>query len=298
MISVDMNRLLQFVKVVKAGNISRAAESLGVPKSILSRNLALLEREVGQQLVYRTTRQFHLTESGHVLFEAAQQGLGSIERSLEDLHISEKEISGTIRITAPDDVGVLVLMRIIDEFSKMYPKIHFEIIYTNETLDLVAEGIDVAVRVGVLKNSSLKRRHAGRVELILVAAPSLLNLQGKAIALEHLTNIPAVGFSKKGRNLLWSLQSGTQKVQMKMKASMIANNYLAVCDLVVRGHGVGFVPRFLCEPYLKSGELIHILKSWRNDGVPIQIVLPGQKETQKRIKIFSDFCAKKLAETF
>lgn len=298
MIQIDMNRLLQFMKIVDAGNISRAAQGLGVPKSVVSRNLALLEKEVGQQLVYRTTRQFHLTASGRLLYEGAKSGFAEIQNSLTGITSSEEEISGSIRITAPDDIGVYVLTGVLSDFKKLYPKISFEVIYTNEVLDLVAEGIDVAIRPGRLKNGTLRQRNAGYIEMILVAAPALLELFDSLQTPESLISLPTIGFGTTLRGQQWRLQSGKNKVSLKIKPSIAANNYLAVCDLVARGHGIGFVPRFLSDQHLKSGKLIHVLKSWRGEGAPIQIVLPGQKEIPRRIKIFSDFCAKKLQEVF
>jgi len=298
MVPIDMNRLLQFVKVVDAGNISRAARGLGVPKSIVSRNLALLEKEVGQQLVYRTTRQFRLTATGRLLYEGAKSGFSEIQNSLTGIMSSEDEISGSIRITAPDDIGVYVLTGVLSDFKKLYPKVSFEIIYTNDVLDLVAEGIDVAIRPGRLKDSTLRQRKAGYIEMILVAAPALLELFDSLQTPESLTGIPTVGFGTNLRTQQWRLLTGKEKLTVKIKPAITANNFLVVCDLVVRGHGVGFVPRFLADPHLKSGKLIHVLKSWRGEGAPVQIVLPGQKEIPRRIKIFSDFCAKKLQEFF
>ncbi len=298
MIPIDMNRLLQFVKVVESGNISRAARGLGVPKSVVSRNLSLLEKEVGQQLVYRTTRQFQLTAAGRLLYEGAKNGFSEIQNSLIGITSSEEEISGTIRITAPDDIGVYVMTGVLSDFKKLYPKISFEILYTNEILDLVAEGIDVAIRPGRLKDSSLRQRKAGSIEMIIVTAPEMLESLNSLSGPDGLTAFPCVGFGTTLRGQQWRLQSGKTKLSLKIKPAMVANNFLAVCDLVVRGHGVGFVPRFLAEPHLRSGKLVHVFKSWRGEGAPIQIVFPTQKEIPRRIKTFSDFCVKKLQEVF
>lgn len=296
--TIDMNRLFQFVRVVEAGNISRAAKGLDVPKSIVSRNLALLEREVGQQLVYRTTRRFHLTESGRVLYEGAKSGFLGIESALNGLSRAEEEISGSIRITAPDDIGVHLLTGLLVEFKNLYPKIVFDIIYTNQILDLVAEGIDIAVRAGGLKDSSLRQRKAGNIEMILVAAPSFLDRHSLITKIEDISSSPTIGFGASLKSRTWWLQSGKSKMAVKIKPVMTANNFLAVCDLVVRGYGVGYIPRFICEPHLQSGALIHVLKSWRNEGEPLHLVLPGQKELPRRLKIFSDFLVKRLLEIF
>lgn len=295
---IDLNRIYQFIRIVEAGNISRAAGVLGVPKSMVSRNLALLEREIGQQLVYRTTRQFHLTETGRQLFEVAKPNLSQIEDSLEQLQYSKEEVAGSIRITAPDDIGIHVLTEIFDEFKKTYPKVNFEIYYSTEILDLVAEGIDVAIRIGNLKDSSLRKRQVGFVEIILVASADFLKAQNRSVTLENILELPTVSFGRKSRTQQWHLQSKEEKISLRIQPTMMANNYMAVCDLVMRGHGVGFLPKFLCEPHLKSGALVQILKPWSNAESPIQLLLPGQKETPKRIRVFSDFCIQKLSKIF
>ncbi len=153
--SFDLNRTYYFIKIVEAGNISKAAGILNEPKAKLSRNLALLESELGVQLVYRTTRQFKLTEAGMIFYQNSKDHLNALVAASTTLKDNDEQISGLLRITAPDDIGIHVVTRIINDFSAVYPLVQFDLIYTNDMLDIVKLGVDLAFRVGGLKDSSL-----------------------------------------------------------------------------------------------------------------------------------------------
>lgn len=172
--NIDLNKIIDFVRVVDLGNFTRAAEVMNERKAKLSRNLAILEKELGVQLVYRTTRQFKLTEIGQQFYLESKKNIESIETSLLKVQNKEEAIQGKIKITAPDDLGRLVITPLIHEFCLQYPKIDFEINYTNQFLDIVKLGIDVAFRIGKMKDSSLLFKKAGHIELILVASPKYL----------------------------------------------------------------------------------------------------------------------------
>lgn len=295
-ITLDFNRSYWFVRIVDAGNITRAAELLNEPKAKLSRNLALLEQELGVQLVYRTTRQFKLTEAGLSFYQKAKSHIEGILEAANELGEEKSEISGLIKITAPDDIGIFVTTKIISEFSSIYPKISFELIYSNDVLDLVKLGVDLAIRIGNLKDSTLIQKRVGHVKFILVASPKYLNKNQGITTPEELSHHQTVGFSSK--NNTWELISKNKKKSIKLKHRYIANNLIAIRDLALSGHGIAFVPAFLCEGYISNGDLIHVLKSWGDEGSPVQIAIPHQKNISKKMRTFMDFMAKKLSENF
>lgn len=291
---MDFNKLYQFLRIVEAGNISRAALALKLPKSQVSRNLSLLEQSLGHQLVYRTTRNFELTSNGRELYEKSKVAYQTIQSSLDHLHVAQTELSGTLRLTAPDDIGIHILNPILDQFRKLHPKVQLEAIYTHETLNLVSEGIDVAIRVGRLKDSSLKKRHAGQVELILVCAPQYLKICGNLLNPEKISELETLAFYTKKKSIQWHLQSPSGKLTLNIKPSIAINNYSAICDFAVRGYGIGLIPNFLCEPHIKSGALVHLLKSWKSAEVPLQLVTPHQKNVSTLTKTFVQFFAEKM----
>ena len=295
-IAFDFNRSYWFVKIVDAGNITRAAELLNEPKAKLSRNLALLEQELGVQLVYRTTRQFKLTDAGLTFYQKAKNHVDGILEAANQLNEEKFEISGSIKITAPDDVGVFVITKIISEFSSLYPKVSFDLIYSNEVLDLVKLGVDVAVRMGSLKDSTLIQKRAGNVKFILVASPKYLDRSSAISAPDDLYHHQTVGFSSKTNT--WDLISKSKTKTIKLKHKYVANNFFAIRDLAVNNHGIAFLPAFLCESLISSGELVHVLRHWGDEGSPIQIAIPHQKNISKKLRVFMDVLYKKLSENF
>jgi LysR family transcriptional regulator for bpeEF and oprC len=294
--SVDLNRAYWFVKIIDAGNISRAAEIYQEPKAKLSRALALLEAELGIQLVYRTTRQFKLTDSGLVFYRSCKEHIEGMLTAVADLKKEGQEISGHLKITAPDDIGVYVLNKIIDEFSALYPKVTFEMIYTNQILDLVKLGVDVAIRIGQMKDSTLIQKRVGMVSSILVASPRYLSKNPRVSTPDDLIHHHTIGFSSRAG--AWDLISRNKKKKVNLKHKAIANNYIAIKDLTLQGHGIAYIPRFLCGPHLSNGELVQVLKNWTDEGSPIQIAVPHQKNISRKSRLFMDFASKRLSQYF
>ena len=295
MISVDLNRIQDFLRIVELGNITRAAEATGERKAKLSRNLALLEKELGVQLVYRTTRQFNLTEEGTQFYRQMKQYFMALESAIAHLTARDEAIEGKIRITAPEDIGNHIVSDIVSEFSKANPGISFDIIYTNQVLDLVKLGVDVAFRVGPLRDSSILQKKVGLIDFVLAASPGYLE---KALVLSQLDDLErhsTIGFFGSGK-LSWTMHSQGTKRSLSINPRVVANNYLTIRDLTIRGLGVSFLPRFLAQPYLDSGELVHVLRQWRNEGVTLHLVMPGQKNVAERIRRFFDYSAKRLTE--
>lgn len=295
--AVDLNRLVDFVKIIDFGNITRAAEGLGEPKAKLSRSLALLESELNVQLVYRTTRQFQLTDAGRELYRNAKPQLAELESALHGISHQKEKVEGLLRVTAADDIGSHLVTPLVAAFRRQYPSVDFELIYTNEYLDLVKLGVDLAFRVGNLKDSSMIRKVLGKTEMILVASPEYL---AKAPALESLSDLAkheTIAFTG-GDPGIWKFtsKSGTQTV--KVKPRLHANHFPAIRDLALQHFGVAFVPRFLCERPLASGDLVSVLKSMRSEGFPLQIVMPGGKNPPLRIKRFFEFAAREFPKHF
>lgn len=158
--SINLNRLEIFVTVVDTGSFSKASLARGVPKSSISRQIRLLEEELGVNLIYRTTRKLELTHDGKKLYKEAKIGLGHLTQIFNDLKKSEEEIEGKLRFTCPYDMGVVVMTKILSELKTEFPKMHFDVILTNDQLDLVKESIDMALRIGILKDSQYRQNES------------------------------------------------------------------------------------------------------------------------------------------
>ena len=295
--NIDLNKTYFFIKIVEAGNISRAAELLNEPKAKLSRNLALLEEELGVQLVYRTTRQFKLTEAGMSFYQNSKDHMDALIQASSNLRDNEEQVSGLLRVTAPDDIGVHVVTKIINEFSTIYPQVTFELIYTNEMLDLVKLGVDVAFRVGHLKDSSIIQKKMANIEFFLASSPKYLHRNESLTDVEQLSQHETIGFLPSSASG-WKISSRNKKKTLKLKHKITANNFLVIRDLIKDGHGVGYLPKFLCHSQLASGEIVQILKQWGDEGSPLHIAVPHQKKISSKVRAFMDFASKKCLEYF
>lgn len=293
----DLNQVRNYVRLVQAGSFTKAAEVLKQPKSRVSRHLAALEKELGLQLVYRTTRQFQLTEVGRAFYERARGLVEGLEALSSELVENTSEVSGLIKITAADDVGVRQLPAVLDEFSKLYPQVRFELLLSQSYVDLVKESVDVAIRIGTLKDSSLRVRRIGTVKNIFVATPGLLERYRQWDDLSSLESLPFIGMTSYPKIEFW--RSGDlKKFSIKPKMIFTANNPTFQVQMALLGKGVTFVPEFLVQEHLQSGRLVHIHKNMRGNEVPISLVMPEQKEVSLKVKKFSEFAIKKLKELF
>lgn len=292
---LDLNQIRIFVKLVQAGSFTKAAAVLRQPKSRVSRRLASLEKELGVQLIYRTTRQFQLTEMGRTYYERAQGLVEGLESLSNELSEATTEVAGLIKVTASDDMGVNVLPVLLDEFSKQHPLVRFEIFLSQAYVDLVKESVDVAIRIGHLRDSNLKVRKVGFVKNIMVATPGFLERHRHWEDLSQLDSIPFVGFSSSPKLELLRGAEG-KRLTIKPIFSFTSNNPAMLVELALLGKGIAFVPEFLCAEYVRTGRLVHIHKTLRSPEVPISIVTPEQKETPLKVKKFTEFVAKRIKE--
>jgi LysR family transcriptional regulator, regulator for bpeEF and oprC len=292
---LDLNRTYFFLKIIEAGNISKAAALLHEPKAKLSRHLALLEEELGVQLVYRTTRQFKLTEAGRIYYQSSKEHMEALVQASLSLNKEGEEISGLLKITAPDDIGLHVVSKIIHEFAGIYPKVSFELQFTNEVLDLVKLGIDVAFRVGHFKDSTLIQKKVATVPFLVASSRKYLEKRPVLHDVDKLSSHETLGLIS-GQASGWRLHSKNKKKLVKLEHKILANNFMVIKDLVKEGHGIGYLPKFLCRNELNNGEVVQILKQWGDEGAPLQLVVPSQRKISPKVRSFMDFAAKKCQE--
>ncbi|MEK2687885.1 LysR family transcriptional regulator [Bdellovibrio sp. GT3] len=294
---LDLNQIRTFVKLVQAGSFTKAAEVLHQPKSRVSRRLAALERDLGIQLVYRTTRQFQLTDAGRAYYERSRGLVEGLESLSAELSEEVADVSGWLRITASDDLGVLHLPDVLAEFSKQHPRVRFEVLLSQAYVDLVKESIDVAVRIGILKDSSLRVKKVATLKSILVASPGFLERYRQAEDIDSLGSVPFLGLGSQPKLELWRLSDG-KKVSVKVEPVFLANNPNMVLQMAVQGRGIAMIPEFIAAEQIRQGRLVHIHRGLRGQEIPVSLVSPEQREVSLKTKKFIDFAAKRLKEKF
>jgi DNA-binding transcriptional LysR family regulator len=295
--TVDLNQILTFVKVVDSGSFTKAAAVLNQPKSRISRRLAALEKALGAQLLYRTTRQMQLTETGKDYYRRCAPLIQDLENANNTLTTKSEQLSGVLRVTTPEDYGKNILAPLIDEFLKLHPKMKIEVVLAGAYLDLIKEAIDVAIRIGTLKDASMKSKKLSSIKSIVVASPAFLEKNVAITKPEHLSHVPCIDFStadfSKSKKQQWKLIKDSpkddQEAKVKIFGAVSANSPEFVYHLALLGRGVAMVPEFLCEQAINDGKLIHLLKSWTSEPIPVHLLTPAQKEVPAKTRAFMDF---------
>lgn len=280
---MDLNQLVVFVRVIDCGSFTKAARLLKQPKSRVSRKIATLEEELKTSLLYRSTRQLSPTEAGWKLYHRCRNQIYELEAAASTLQENAQEVSGVLKLTVPEDLGIALLSPVISEVQLLYPQLRIDLHLSNQVVDLVREGVDLAIRIGELEDTSLKTRLLGHIQLILVASPSYLKQAPPIHHWDDLPKHPALVFSTEGEEPHWTIRSNHPKV---------------VLDLALAGKGIALLPEFLCIDSLKDGSLQQVLKPYSTQRTPIQFVWPSQKEVSPKVRSFISIGMKRLSQYY
>lgn len=295
---IDLNKLNVFRELALSGSFTKAAIKLKSPKSRVSRIISSLEKELGVQLIHRTTRQFQLTGPGMHLSEHLNGMMSELSSTLEATISQTQEISGPIRITSPDDISTELLGKYCYEFNSLYPQVNFTIFSSTTVIDLVDQKIDIAIRVGKAKDSSMIQKPLGKVELTLVMSPGFFQ-KHPLKNIDELQKIPYLTYEGIGQKpLTYKMTYKNQSKSLKFNPVFSSNNFFLIRDMVLKGVGAAYIPTFLVRDAMAKGELISVFKEWKVEGLPIQILFPPQKEISARVRKFVDFITPKLMNYF
>ncbi len=292
---IDLNRLLVFKVVVLTGSFSKAGQQMRMPKSRVSRQIASLEKELGVPLIYRTTRSFQLTTEGKDLFQRALPLLTDLESVLQNVGDTNADLQGTIRFTVPEDVGVELMGALCHEFQLAHPRVIIDLIVDNRTVDLVKEGVDLALRMGKAKDSTLTVKKIGEVGLGVYAGPALFQRFAKPIKLEELPQLPYLSFFGSEAHTL-KLKNAKGQQALKVKPCFNCNNFFVLKKMAMQGNGFALIPSYLVKESVARGELVALFKDWRAEEVPALLLYPPQKNMPLRLRSFIDFMSRRLQE--
>jgi DNA-binding transcriptional LysR family regulator len=287
---MDLNHLSTFARVVHDGSFTAAAQTLGLPKSSVSRSVAQLEQQLGIRLLHRTTRKLHLTEAGTAFYDRIAQALSDIEEARATAADMQAELRGTVRVTAPPDMGVFVLAPIVTRFVRRHPAIHVDLSLTGRLVDLVSEGFDLAVRAGPLRDSSLVARRVGAFAQALFASPRYLARKGAPETVPELAAHDCVLFRAKDGRSVWSfVNKDDARQSIEVVGAITVDDFAFVRTALLAGAGIGTLPEFLCARDEEKGRLVRVLPAWRtiDEGV-IHIVYPSARFVPQRVVVFRD----------
>ncbi|PMS15026.1 LysR family transcriptional regulator [Trinickia dabaoshanensis] len=286
---VNLNRLVVFAAVVEAGSLSAAAERLGLAKTMVSAHIQRLEAEVGVTLIVRTTRRSSLTEAGRTLYEASRECVRTATDALESISASSGRLRGVVRVASPVDYGELVVAPALAALRRAHPELGVELICGEGYVDLVAERIDVAVRLGNLKDSSYRSARLGQYMRWLVASPAFLDGRQAPRSPSELGEWPFVGLSTLAHPDTLSLRhEDGRRETVRCRRAFIANTASAGRAATLAGAGYGLMTDFSIGEDLAAGRLVRLLPQWAAEPAAIQAVFPSSRQPSAKVAAVID----------
>lgn len=272
---VNLNRLVIFVEVVKAGSLTAAASRLGLAKTMVSTHMQRLEAEIGVSLLTRTTRRLNMTEAGRRFYDAACEILRAAEAAIEEISSDNVALRGTLRVSAPVDYGSLVVAPGLVALRKTHPQLRVELVCNDRYVDLIKESMNVAIRLGKLADSSHRSIKIGSYVRWPVATPAFIEANGTPKKPEDLARLPFVASSALPRPLSFDLvhANGTKK-RIRCQSAFVANTAPACRAATLASGGFAVLTEFSIAADVKSGRLVRLLPGWQTPEAEIRAVFP------------------------
>src|SRR5918994_1333081 len=242
---MDLDGIAIFVKVFQAGSFSRAAKLLGIPNSTVSAKVSALEKRLGVTLLQRTTRKLRATQAGEAYYQRSVRALEELQAAENELETGRAEPKGRLRLTAPVEIGHSLLPALVHAFLKKHPRMDVDLVVTNRVLDLIVDGIDLAIRAGPLKDSSLIAKRFDLGYFGLWASPEYLTEHASPRHPKELTQHNCLRFSR-FKSEGFRLTNGRENLNVSVSGTSIADDFETLRSLAILGEGVAFLPSFLC----------------------------------------------------
>jgi len=292
---MDLNETGVFVRVVQAGSFSAAARQLGLPTSTVSTRVARLERRLGVTLLQRTTRRLGLTELGELFFSHASTGVGHMLEAEAAVAASLGEPAGRLRVTAPADFGDNFFVGLLERLGKFCPRIDVELLLTDAYVDLIGEGVDVAIRTGALRDSTLIAKRVGDALWAPFASPDYLVAAAPLASPRGLRRHSCLQFTAFGKSQ-WILSKRNKSVTLPMSSHRLVNDLGLIRLMVLRGQGIGLLPTYICSGDVAAGRLVRVLPGWVARADPVHLVYPRQRFVAPKLRAFMDTAAPELGD--
>lgn len=292
----SFDEMTTFVRVVEAGSITRAAEQLGVAKSGVSRRLGELEARLGVRLLNRTTRRSSLTDAGRQYYEGAVRLLSDVTELDALVADSEASLEGRLRLAAPLSFGLGHLAPAIDEFMRTHTGVLIDIDFSDRQVDLVAQGVDLAIRIAELRDSTLRARRICPVRLMLCASPAYLEQQGAPRSVEDLARHRVLHYDIGGGPALRLSDGRGGERLLQIQPSLVANNGDFLRDMAIAGHGIIMSPSFIAWQAVAKGELVPLLEALWPPPLNAYAVYPQTRYLSWRARAFIEFLSRRFGE--
>ena len=281
-----------FVRIVEAGSISRAAEQMEIAKSAVSRRLIELETRLNAQLIKRTTRKSTLTEAGKSFYAKA----GQILADVNELHSSTSdemgELQGGIKIALPYSFGLLHMAPLLNEFASMHPQLDLHLKFSDHQTDLLAENVDVAIRIANLESSSHIARKLTVINFALCASPQYLKTNGTPLTPQDLKTHDNLNYDNTVGSLRKIIDPNGREIGVRLPVKMSADNGDFLCQAAIAGLGITVLPTFIASEAIKSGKLVCLLEDYKLPSLNAYAIYPQTRHLSRRVRALIEFLVK------
>ena len=292
----NLRRLAYFAAVVETGSFTAAGDRLGITKAVVSQQVARLEREFRTSLLVRTTRKVQPTEAGQSFYLRCAVILREAEHAFDDLAETSAEPSGMLRLTAPFDYGVGVVVSAIAAFSKRYPACKVDAVLSDKTLDIMSGNFELAIRVGWLAETSQQARKIGNFRQLLVAPAAMAKQLARLSRPDEIAALPFIANTALREPLQWNFSRGenvheTEHQAVNVQAAIFLDTTLAVREAVSEGAGLSVLPDYSVADHLATGRLITVLPQWQLPSGGIHAVFPAARFRPAKVRAFVELLA-------
>ncbi|KAA0987292.1 LysR family transcriptional regulator [Pseudomonas sp. ANT_J12] len=278
-----------FLRVVERGSFSAVARELGLSQPTISKQIGALENRLGGRLFARSTRNLSLTDEGQRYYEHCRQILAAVDNAEHSFQTGQERVAGPLRIASSGSFGRIQIAPRLHGFLQQHPDVSIDLQLSDENVDLISEGIDVAVRIGELKDSSLIARPIGLTRRRVFAAPSYLEQHGVPAAPDDLSDHNCLAFNQLEHFDSWRFEHDGQWRSVQIKGNVRSNNSEAIRQMVLSGLGVSLSPSWLFREDLQAGRVVALLDGYTPPSLPIHALFAPDRRQSARVRAFTDY---------
>jgi len=291
-----LQAMTTFVRIVEKGSLTAAANALDTSLPSVVRALAALERQVGVSLLNRTTRRIHLTDEGAQYLDRCRVILAEVQDADAKLNYSQAAPQGRLAVTASVLFGRRYVAPIVGKFIRRHQNVNVEMLFVDRVVDLVEEGLDVAVRIGHLRDSSLVAINIGQVRRVVCASPQYLRRHGIPRTPEEVRVhrcVRHMGLSPRNE---WNFRVGRRGITVPITCALVSNEIDSTLEACTSGLGLGMFLSYQTAPYRKLNKIRYVLEEFESEPVPVQVVYPHTRRLSTTVRAFVDECVTKLRQ--
>ena len=286
-----LNAISVFCKVIETQSFTQAANQQNISVAMASKLVSQLEEHLKTRLLQRTTRKIVPTEAGMLYYQRCQAILLDLSEADSSISNMATSLQGNLLISMPRDFGLLYISPNLPKFIELHPNLHVEIEFEDKRVDLVAEGYDLALRIGYMQDSSLVARKISSSPMHFVASPSYLESRGTPLTPDDLEYHQGLLYKSSLNQVHWQSTKANQIQRYKIQSKVVSNNGMALLEMTKAGLGISNAPDFFVKDALASGELVEILSEYKQKPLDIYVVYPNRRHLPAKVRAFIEFLA-------